>query len=172
MSLAGAQCTCDEKSKSIAHRLGAPCPVHGTSGKALAEHVEALEKAVVKLQERVAHAELARDNAIAQRDAVQERAKAKAQSAGQRISALVALAREHAGFDERRLAEILGADESVERTDAERLAFIQTHAGWMKRYNEGAGKEGVISLAQYVGMYRRDIDATIDIVQRKARGRV
>lgn len=45
------------------------------------------------LEERIAFAEQARDNAIKQRDDALERAKAKAKSAGDRITALIGLVR-------------------------------------------------------------------------------
>lgn len=49
-----------------------------------------------ELEERVAHAEIARDNALAMRDEAQRMKKQAGESAGRRIEALIALARTYA----------------------------------------------------------------------------
>lgn len=84
-----------------------------------------LKKEITALQERVAFAELSRDNAIAQRDAVTARAKVKAQSAGRRITKLIALVEKTAEQQAMRddswkeeIAEILGEVDQAERVEA------------------------------------------------------
>ena len=52
-----------------------------------------LQQRITQLEERVAHAEMARDNAIVMRDEVQARAKIAGQSAGARIAKFMALVR-------------------------------------------------------------------------------
>lgn len=54
------------------------------------------EKRVVELEERVSHAEIARDNAITMRDEVMAQKKQAGESAGRRIEALIRLGRHYA----------------------------------------------------------------------------
>ncbi len=66
-----------------------------------------------ELQERIAYAEQARDNAVASREEVDERRKKSGDSAGKRIAALTRLVRKYAKFapvgnnSETEIAEIL-----------------------------------------------------------------
>jgi hypothetical protein len=69
------------------------CHAHGDHDDPGCSDCEAdvLERRITALQERVAHAELGRDNACAQRDEAQARSKAARESAGRRIGELLGL---------------------------------------------------------------------------------
>lgn len=70
------------------------CHAHGDHddyGCSECEIDKAVSQATLELQERVAHAELARDNALAMRDEARARSKQARESAGRRISELLDL---------------------------------------------------------------------------------